>query len=147
VPTLINGLNNVVEISAGGEHTLIKKNDQSILAFGYNLYRQLGQGNIMNTNSNVPVVCNLQCPNSVGINYFFSESIFSIYPNPTTKSISIKATDKLIGKKYNIKDANGKLLLSGDIHSEETLISMEEFTAGVYFISIEEIHLKIIRIE
>jgi hypothetical protein len=74
-------------------------------------------------------------------------SFMTIYPNPLTNFLIIKTNKKLIGKKYTIKDANGKLVLSDIINSEETLISMEEFAAGVYFISVEEFHKKIILIE
>lgn len=53
VPLLVNGLSNVVNLSAGWSHSLAQKSDGTVWAWGENEYGQLGNNN--KTFSRVPV--------------------------------------------------------------------------------------------
>lgn len=58
----------------------------------------------------------------------------SIYPNPTSKSITINVSAHLLGSAYTIYDSKGTELLSGIIHTENTVIELNNKPAGMYFI-------------
>jgi hypothetical protein len=66
----------------------------------------------------------------------FAESV-SIYPNPTTDNIVIKANSALFGSVYQVYNSTGKLVLSGNIQSELQIISLQEFPVGMYLFTIE----------
>jgi len=61
-PGGVGYLDNIIAISAGGNHTLALKSDGSVWAFGMNSYGQLGDGT--NDNSNTPV--QVVGPDSIG---------------------------------------------------------------------------------
>jgi hypothetical protein len=63
---------------------------------------------------------------------------FSVFPNPAQNTIHVKADNKLIGKSYEIYDNTGKVILSGKINSENTIIEIGNLTGGIYLLSVEE---------
>jgi hypothetical protein len=66
----------------------------------------------------------------------FAKSV-SIYPNPTTNNIVIKANSALLGNVYQVYNSTGKLVISGIIQSELQIISLQEFPVGIYLFTIE----------
>jgi hypothetical protein len=66
----------------------------------------------------------------------FAKSV-SIYPNPTTDNIVIKANSALLGNVYQVYNSTGKLILSGKIDSEFKMISLQEFPVGMYLLTLE----------
>jgi hypothetical protein len=60
---------------------------------------------------------------------------FSVFPNPAQNTINIKADNKLIGKPYSIYDNIGKVVLSGKINSENTVIEIGNLSCGIYTFS------------
>jgi len=60
----------------------------------------------------------------------------SIFPNPTTNQISVKADDKLIGTAYTIYDHIGKSVFSGIIINENTSIEMGNLPGGIYMLCV-----------
>jgi hypothetical protein len=59
-----------------------------------------------------------------------------IYPNPTSKDLTIEINPELIGKEYFLTDNTGRIILSGQFRATKETINMEEVAAGVYFINV-----------
>jgi hypothetical protein len=85
--------------------------------------------------SNVVV---LTVNNNVGINEFTQDNLFSVYPNPAKSQINVKADAKLLGSVYNVYDNVGKVVLSGKINSENTVIELGNLSGGIYLFSVGE---------
>jgi plastocyanin len=61
----------------------------------------------------------------------------SIFPNPATDRITVKAGSNLLGTRYSITDQNGNQMLNGKIEGEITAVSLGRLSTGIYFISVE----------
>ena len=85
--------------------------------------------------SNVVV---LTVNNNVGINEFTQDNLFSVYPNPAKSQINVKADAKLLGSVYTIYDNTGKLVLTGKINSDNTVIELDNLSGGIYLFSVGE---------
>jgi hypothetical protein len=69
---------------------------------------------------------------TVSISEVSRSNLFSVYPNPTQHVINVKADAKLIGSIYTIYDNTGKIVLSGKINSENTVIDLGNLSGGIY---------------
>lgn len=76
--------------------------------------------------------------NNTGINKVSQSNLFSVYPNPAKSQINVKADAKLLGSLYNVYDNVGKVVLSGKINSENTVIELGNLSGGVYLFSVGE---------
>ena len=83
--------------------------------------------------SNVAV---LTVINNVGINEFTQDNLFSVYPNPANSHINVKADVTLLGSDYTVYDNTGKLVLSGKINSENTVIELGNLSGGIYMFNV-----------
>jgi hypothetical protein len=63
---------------------------------------------------------------------------FSIFPNPATSIIHVKADTELLGMSYSIYDNRGKVVLRGQLNAENTSISLNNLSGGIYMLSIGE---------
>ena len=84
------------------------------------------------------------CDSSVTINLTVSQSglaeevkQFSIYPNPAKDQITINGDVSLIGKIYLVFDQVGKVVYKGSIDKASTLLSVTNFSNGVYTLQID----------
>jgi hypothetical protein len=75
---------------------------------------------------------------STDISDFDVKNAISLFPNPTTHQINVKADYKIIGTAYTIYDNLGKAILSGLINYENTIIEIGNLTGGIYTLSIGE---------
>ena len=75
---------------------------------------------------------------TVGINENSSSNIFSVYPNPANNQINVKTDAKLLGSVYIVYDNTGKLVLTGKINSENTVIEFGNLSDGIYLFSVGE---------
>jgi hypothetical protein len=57
---------------------------------------------------------------------------FLIFPNPTTDFININANAKLIGSTYTISDQLGKIVKTGNIYSDKSIIEIGNLLKGIY---------------
>jgi hypothetical protein len=73
---------------------------------------------------------------STGISDLDVKNAISLFPNPTTNQINVKADYKLIGTAYIVYDNLGKSVFSGIINNENTLIEMENLPGGIYMLSV-----------
>ncbi len=64
-----------------------------------------------------------------------SESV-SIYPNPTTDIVTINLSNINLDVKAEIQGIDGRILKTTSLHANENKISINEFSEGVYFITI-----------
>jgi plastocyanin len=77
--------------------------------------------------------------NLVGIaNNNLLHANISIFPNPATIQIIVKADAKLLGSFYTIYDNTGKVVLTGEIISETNIIELANLSGGIYFLNIGE---------
>ena len=63
---------------------------------------------------------------------------FSIFPNPASSVVNIKADVALLGKTYSIYDLAGKVVLRGKLNAENTSIEVENLSGGIYLFSLGE---------
>jgi hypothetical protein len=63
---------------------------------------------------------------------------FSLYPNPAKCQINVKVNDKLIGSDFNIFDNVGKLILSGKLYSENTIVELGHLSGGIYLLNVRD---------
>lgn len=61
----------------------------------------------------------------------------TVYPNPSTGFIRISADKKILEASFFICDILGRKQLQGKLIHELTVISIEDFAAGVYFFQVE----------
>jgi len=108
--------------------------------------------NVMMTNNNQPFRCIvssgscsdtsnvvvLTVNNNVGINENSRDDLFSIFPNPAQSVINVKADTKLIGQVYSIYDNTGKVVLTGKLNSQNTIIELGALSGGIYIFSVRD---------
>lgn len=72
-----------------------------------------------------------------GIEESLGQLDISIFPNPATDLITVKASNKLLGTQYFITDQHGRQMLTGKIDSETKSINISQFKNGIYLFQIE----------
>lgn len=60
------------------------------------------------------------------------QNLLFIYPNPANRLINVKAIAPCVGSSYLIEDYTGKVVLSGKLTSEDTIIYLADMPAGNY---------------
>ena len=78
----------------------------------------------------------------LAIPYVYTESIaehslnstISIYPNPTTESITINSKENI--NQIRLIDSHGKLILSKSVNRDFTTLNIENLAVGIYYIEI-----------
>jgi len=66
-----------------------------------------------------------------------NSSSFYIYPNPSSKFVTLNFKDQ-INREILIIDIKGSILLSVKTNKEEVTFSLSEFTPGIYFVSVQD---------
>jgi uncharacterized delta-60 repeat protein len=64
-------------------------------------------------------------------------SLYDVFPNPTSGISTIRASKKLVGCKFEISNALGKTCIIGKLISETTSLNLNSLPSGVYFIHVE----------
>jgi hypothetical protein len=59
-----------------------------------------------------------------------------ISPNPATHQITVQANAAEIGSTYIISDPSGRTVLKGKLLSENTIVSLDNLSAGIYLFSV-----------
>lgn len=69
---------------------------------------------------------------------------FSVYPNPASDFLRLRTTNsELKNLRYQLYDISGNVLLSNEIESTETNISMQNLLPGNYFLRISSASIEI----
>lgn len=71
---------------------------------------------------------------TVGINETTASNLFTIYPNPVINQLTIKVGEHTSFNHYKIYNELGQIITEGQITSNQTLISTQNFCKGVYHI-------------
>ncbi len=129
-----NNLSNAGQFS--GVNTDVLTISNLTISQNNTLYRCLVIEN--STCSDTSEVALLTVVNNVGINEFVQDNLFSVYPNPTHSQINVKADAALLGSVYNVYDNLGKVVLSGKIIAENTVIEFGNLSRGIYMFSVGE---------
>jgi hypothetical protein len=79
--------------------------------------------------------------NANGINETATNNLFTVYPNPAKSQINVKADATLIGSSYTVYNNIGKVILTGKINAENTVLDLGHLSSGVYLFNIGD-HLK-----
>ena len=62
----------------------------------------------------------------------------SIYPNPVSTSFTLLTQAPLKSSLYRVFDNKGRIIMTGKITSEQTIIDLNDFPAGVYIIKTDD---------
>ena len=89
------------------------------------------------------IVC-LFLTQSVGIEGVEASQIFSIYPNPTSSSITISVSEGTLSMPINIIDNSGKVIMKKIVSTDKETIDVSTLPAGVYYVRIGETTDKLI---
>ena len=60
-----------------------------------------------------------------------------LHPNPVTDKLVLKTSNQMIGANYSIYDYTGKIIYSGIITSQNTIINTSDLNSGIYLINFE----------
>lgn len=75
--------------------------------------------------------------NTTGIDVPSSHKTLSCYPNPATDHLTVHATADLIGKRYRVYDLSGRIVLTGMLIEENTILPLNALHAGLYHLTID----------
>ena len=156
-------INNNAQFTVGSSDPSATYQWQTDLGVGFQNLNNVGQysgtindtltvSNVTMTNNNQPFRCIissgsctdtsnvavLTVNNNVGINEFKQDNLFSVYPNPAHSQINVKADATLLGSVYTVYDNTRKVVLSGKINSENTVIELGNLSGGIYLFSVGE---------
>ena len=82
---------------------------------------------------------------STGINEINNATDFKVFPSPATDIITLTVNRQLIGKDYYITDEFGKIVLSGKLLSEKSIVHINELASGIYIIRVMNQSKKMIK--
>lgn len=71
------------------------------------------------------------------------EKNIQVYPNPANSYVTVVSSDQIV--KFELFDANGRLLMQGANQEENFRINVEEYQAGLYFLKLHKSHEVITR--
>lgn len=66
----------------------------------------------------------------------YNQKIFSVFPNPTSDSITINWNTNFNHANYLICDVSGKIIAENQLTNTTNLIAMQDFSKGIYFLKI-----------
>ena len=60
----------------------------------------------------------------------------SLYPNPSDGVLNIRINEVLLGSTMQLIDISGRSLFSSELNSVKTMLNLDAFSAGVYFVTL-----------
>jgi hypothetical protein len=76
---------------------------------------------------------------SIGLNDFGTQNVL-LYPNPTNSLINVIVPTQLLGQDWELMDIRGRLVLSGQVEKETTIIQISGLARGSYWLKIQTSH-------
>jgi hypothetical protein len=73
-----------------------------------------------------------------GVSDVVVKNNISLFPNPTANQINVKAGANLLGSTFSVFDNTGRIVLSGQINSENTVIELGGLSLGIYFLKLAD---------
>ncbi len=71
-------------------------------------------------------------------------AVFAVYPNPSSGNVFVRVSTSLIGEPVIVYDVTGKILLQQSVLSNNIQLTTDNFSKGLYFISIANHTTKLI---
>lgn len=65
-----------------------------------------------------------------------NSNYISVSPNPTTTNVAVTIPKEMIGQRYTLISATGKVLLDELVKQTTTTINLEQLAQGTYFLQI-----------
>lgn len=130
VPTILNGVSEVVEIACGDHHLLCLAENGELLGCGKNDGGQLGIGS--NEDSNELVLSTNSC-GLIDHTQNLSYAELSLYPNPAAEEVFIGAFSGYYD--LCVYDVTGKKVISGNFFGNQ-VIDVSRLNQGVYIFRI-----------
>lgn len=115
-----------------GQPILVSNNDDSISFLMPS--SSIDNDIVNNYGNNDFILIKLNSENLSSQNFEF---LFKIYPNPTTDRLFVEGKDFSLEHNFKVFDLVGKVIMSGTLRKETSVIDVEPFKKGVYFLSIE----------
>lgn len=72
-------------------------------------------------------------------------NLFTFYPNPTKNIINMTIDPRIIGTQYTIYDQLSRVVKTGRLDAENSIIQIGGFSNGLYILNINESQMKIIK--
>lgn len=141
VPAQVTSTSDIIAIAAGYGHSLARKNDGTVWAWGGNFYGQLGTGNL--SSSEFPILVTSLCGNVMGVQENSIDNNIYIYPNPCNEQLFVELTDLSIGQTdykntmAEIFNIQGQLLQSIPLQLPKTTIQINNLASGSYLIQVK----------
>lgn len=73
---------------------------------------------------------------TTGVTETTNEKYVKIYPNPATYQINVEVDASIIGSTYYISDQLGRIVSSGKLISEKSIIEFSELSGGIYLFKV-----------
>ena len=64
--------------------------------------------------------------------------VVEMYPNPTDNLLHVVVPDSLVGKQLQLLDINGRVLQTVELFQKHSVLEMQNYARGTYWIKIEE---------
>lgn len=71
-------------------------------------------------------------PSQIGISEFANTIEMNVFPNPSIETVSFATTGSFVSE-IRLLDANGKLVRTAIVESENTVMNVADLSAGMYF--------------
>ena len=74
---------------------------------------------------------------------------FSVYPDPSVNTVTIKANEYRFGSEYYITDITGEKVASGKLYNETTFINISYLPRGIYMVGLvdqRELPVKLVKL-
>jgi plastocyanin len=84
--------------------------------------------------------------NTTGINDINSQENYSVYPNPASDLIQLKANLNSPGTDYFLTDMGGRQIITGKLNGESTNIDISSLRRGIYLLQVNGIKGRAIRV-
>ncbi|MBS7252483.1 T9SS type A sorting domain-containing protein [Flavobacterium branchiicola] len=120
---------------------IIETGNENYTVIGYS---ESNDGDLLTNNGKNDIwIVNLG--NNLGVPEKTVSQSFSFYPNPTKDFINLNVDSNVIGSNYKIYDQYSKLLKTGKLESEHSIVQISDLPTGIYFLKILDSNLKIIK--
>jgi hypothetical protein len=73
-----------------------------------------------------------------------NKQLFNVYPNPVKEMIVVSVLPELIGRELEIRNVEGKKLLSLNMTATTQTIHLENMPAGIYLVQIGGVVQKVL---
>lgn len=67
---------------------------------------------------------------------------FKVYPNPASDNIIVELPSGTKAKKYKIMDISGRIIASGDITVNRSMVNISNMAAGLYLLQVDDMEVK-----